>query len=295
MPFQIVTATKYKAKARVGLEGPAGSGKTWTALLLAQELGGKVVLIDTERGSSAKYAKQFQFDLVPFEPPYEPKRYVEAIKMCEEAGYGVIIIDSLSHAWAGEGGALEMVDSKKLKYQSNSYYAWREVTPDHNKLVDAMLSAPAHVIACMRTKVEYAEEKLNGKTTYRKVGTQAIQREGMDYEFDIVFDLDYEHHGIVTKTRMAELADKVFSPVTSDVGKLIRSWVDEGEAPPPPPKPAEPKTQKDLLDYSGLTGKDVGAALKAAGITSFDPGKWEEMVAAIDAYKENGKELIPQG
>lgn len=327
MNFVIEKAVQTKTKARIALDGPAGCGKTFSALVLAQQLGQKVVVIDTERGSSAKYARiwePFEFDVLKLDPPYSPKIYVEAIHFCEEQKYDVIIIDSLTHAWAGEGGALDTVDKNKVKYSNNSYYAWRDVTPQHNALVDAMLNSTAHVIATMRTKTQYAEEERNGKKTYTKIGTAAIQREGMDYEFDIVMDINLEHQAVVSKTRMNSIADMVYSPIDSKLGKLIKAWADEGIDAPPRPvvqpavevpveEPTEEKktarktskkteapaeapangngithTSKDLITWAeqtyGIVAKDVSAALKSAGYTKFESSEWENMQKVIADY-----------
>ena len=294
--FTISKATKTQAKGRIGLVGPAGSGKTYTALRFGTVLakGGKILVIDSEARSSEKYADIFDFDILPLHPPFSPETYTAAIKFGIEQEYAVIIIDSLSHAWAGQGGALEMVDAKKSKYQGNSYVAWRDVTPMHNGLVETMLQAPCHIIANMRSKTEYVQEKdpVTGKTTVRKVGMQPIQREGMDYEFDIVFDIDWDHRGVVTKTRMASIADLVVVKPGEEVAEKILAWLEGGEAKPPVVEKAAHKelvrTQKDLLAIGkehGLDAKSVGQALKAAGIEAFEGDKWEVMLKAIEDYK----------
>jgi hypothetical protein len=308
MKFKIRKATKTQAKGRIGLIGPAGSGKTYTALTLGRELtnGGQMVVLDSEAGSSEKYADKFSFDIMVLEPPFTPEMYTNAIKFAEIEGYAVIVIDSLSHAWAGQGGALEMVDNNKARYKNNAYAAWRDVTPKHNALVEAMIQSAAHIIACMRSKTEYVQEKdERGHTVIRKVGMAPVQREGMDYEFDIVFDLDWDHRGIVTKSRYDELADAVILKPGQEVGQQIYAWLTSGAVAPIEPHKVEavgvadmPKAkqakslparkQKDLLAWArethNLDGKGVGSALKAAGITEFDPEKWDEMIAAIDVH-----------
>lgn len=235
MSLQIQTLTKRKARLRMALVGPTGSGKTFTALLFARALtDGKILVVDTERSSAALYADQFnkdgRVDVVEM-PNFAPATYVEAIELAAREGYGAIIIDSLSHAWMGKDGALEQVDKIAKRSQSgNSFNAWREVTPMHNALVDAMLLAPLHVIACMRAKTEYVVETgANGKSAPRKVGLAPIQRDGMEYEFDIVADMDFENNFIVTKTRMAALTGLVENKPKAAVAERIRAWLESGE------------------------------------------------------------------
>src|SRR5438105_1319497 len=126
MPF--VKATKVDAKLRMALIGPAGSGKTFTALSVAAGLGGRVAVLDSEHGSASKYADLFEFDVIEPET-FSPQVYIDAVLEAERAGYGVIVLDSLSHAWAGKGGALEMVDAASRRAKGNKFIAWGEVTP----------------------------------------------------------------------------------------------------------------------------------------------------------------------
>lgn len=234
MSLQIQTLTKRVSRLRMALVGPTGSGKTYTALLFARALtDGKILVVDTERSSAALYADLFnkdgRIDVVEL-PDFAPATYVEAIELAAREGYGAIVIDSLSHAWMGKDGALEQVDKIAKRSQSgNSFNAWREVTPMHNNLVDSMLVAPLHVIACMRAKTEYVVETgSNGKTAPRKVGLAPIQRDGMEYEFDIVADLDFENNFIVTKTRMAALTGRVVNKPKSAIAEEIRAWLESG-------------------------------------------------------------------
>ena len=305
--FQIEKATKIQAKGRIAITGPAGAGKTYTALLLAGELkgDGRILFLDSEARSSEKYADEFDFDIIPLAPPYSVETYLKAIKFAgEQDGYSVIIVDSLSHAWAGEGGALEQVDAAKTKYKGNTYVAWRDVTPTQWKMVESILQNPRHVIACMRSKMEYMIDQEGGKMSVKKIGLQPIQRAGMEYEFDVVLDMDWDHRAVVSKTRMSSIADKVYLKPGKELGQEIAAWLGTGEAVRPEPlveKEAEVEAvkepapeekvrefnQKDLVALAkqryGYGGKEVGEALKAQGITSFDVEKWDEMVAAVDA------------
>src|SRR5574340_1277824 len=144
-------AVRKQAKLRLALSGPSGSGKTYGALLLAKGIGGKVALIDTERGSASLYTHVHEFDTLDLDPPYTPERFIDAIRSAERAGYDVLIIDSLTHEWSGVGGCLELVDEiARSKYKGNSWSAWNDVTPRHRAVLDAILRSPLHIIATMR-------------------------------------------------------------------------------------------------------------------------------------------------
>lgn len=213
-------AVKRQAKLRMAIIGAAGCGKTFTALMLAHQLasheGGKVAVIDTERGSASLYADRWPFDTLSMEPPYKSERLVEAIQAAEGAGYSVIVIDSLSHFWAGTGGILEVVDQvAKTKYGGNSRYAWADGTPKHNKIMDHVTGSSAHIICTMRAKPHYIEQVgANGKTQYVKVGTEPVQRSGVDHEFDLVLNMNQDHVATIDKGRFPELDGEVFDPPT---------------------------------------------------------------------------------
>lgn len=237
MTLTFQKATKKRAKARIAIDGPSGSGKTWTALEAATVLaeGGKIAVIDTERGSASLYSDYFAFDVLEL-TTFSPQLYVEAIEAAELGGYAVVVIDSLSHAWEGEGGALEMVDHAVAKSQSkNTYFAWRDVTPIHRQLVDAMLQSPCHVVATMRSKTEYViESNDKGKQTPRKVGMAPIQRAGMEYEFTLVGDMDLDHRISISKSRCTAMADAVETKPGAKFWGRFLAWLnDGGEAPAP--------------------------------------------------------------
>lgn len=237
MSLTFKKATKEQAKLRLALIGLAGSGKTYSALAVGTHLvpDGKVALIDTERGSASLYADKFSFDTLDLES-HSPERYIEAIEAADSAGYHVIVIDSLSHAWAGRDGALEQVDKiAKREGKTNNFTAWRDVTPMHNKLVDAILTSRAHVIVTMRSKMEYALEKdeKTGKSSVRKIGLAPIQREGLDFEMTLVGDMDLNHNFIVSKSRClgaVEVGEVIHNPGEKLASKL-RGWLMSGAVP----------------------------------------------------------------
>lgn len=239
MAIQFTKATKKQARLRLALIGPSGSGKTYSALAIGTHLvkGGRVAVIDTERGSASKYAGLFEFDTLELDT-FSPQIYVQAIQAADAAGYDVLIIDSLSHAWMGKGGALEQVDQVvKRSNSQNSFTAWREVTPHHNAMINAILQCKAHVIVTMRAKTEYVMEmNEKGKNTPRKVGLAPIQRDGVEYEFDLVADMSLENDLIVSKSRCPQLSGAVVNRPGAEVAQTLAAWLTDGvEAPPEPP------------------------------------------------------------
>jgi len=230
-------AVKSQSKLRMTIDGPAGSGKTYTALrfahAIAQRIGGKIAVIDTERGSASKYVGEspdgypWQFDVLEL-TTFSPEKYTEAVLAAGRAGYAVLVIDSLSHAWEGTGGALEIKDRVSGASSENSYTAWRHVTPLHNRMIDTILQAPLHVITTMRSRTEYVPETgPNGKiTNIRRVGLAPVQRPGMEYEFDLVCDMDWSHIMTVGKSRCSAVADARLEKPGSEFVSALLNWLD---------------------------------------------------------------------
>lgn len=263
-------AERKRAKARIALCAPSGGGKTHSALLMAAGMGTKIAVIDTENGSAEMEAgKQGipDYDVLTVEAPFDPKKYIDAIKAAEVAGYEVIIIDSLSHAWSGTGGLLEKKDQMTKVKGNNSFTAWREITPLHNQLVDSMLQSKCHVIATMRTKTEYTVNKTDdGKTEIKKMALAPVQRDGMDYEFTIVFDIAQDNHlAIASKDRTSLFANRIFLP-TQETGKEIKDWLDGGLE----DKPTAEQTAKvhEVI-------KELGGTLEA--LEASRGKKWESL------------------
>jgi hypothetical protein len=229
-------AQKSRAKVRIGMIGPSGSGKTYSALAVGCKLaalsGGRVAVIDTERGSASLYADRFDFDVVELDN-FSPRNYMQAIADAQKAGYVVLVIDSLSHAWSGKGGALEMVDKAAMKSQSsNTFAAWRTVTPLHNQLVDTILQANCHVIATLRAKTEWVIDDVNGKKVPRKIGLAPIMRDGIEYEFTVCGDLTAEHLFMVSKSRCEALADAMIEKPGEALAGQLFEWINAGAVKP---------------------------------------------------------------
>jgi len=234
-------AVKAEAKLRMAITGPSGAGKTYTALAIATALaaGQSVALVDTEHGSASKYADLFTFDVAEMHPPFHPDKFILALQEAANSGYAVVILDSISHAWSGTGGVLDVVDEAAKRSKSgNTYMAWKEGTPLQNRMIDAIVQSGVHVIATMRSKTEYIlVDTGNGKQAPRKVGMAPVQRDQFEYEFDVVLDMDIENNAIVGKTRCPALTSRVFAKPGADVAGILATWL--GGAPQPPQKPLD--------------------------------------------------------
>ena len=230
-------AERKKAKLRLGLDGPSGSGKTHSALLVAAGLvSGNIFVIDTERDSATlEIGKPGipEFLHAPLSPPFTPARYQKYIREAVNEGAELIIIDSLSHAWSGSGGVLDMHDkAARAQRGGNTWAAWREVTPEHNALVDAILNTPCHIICTMRTKTAWEViENDKGKKVPQKIGLKPEQREGMEYEFTSVLDLSLEGHIATSSKDRTSLFDGRHFVPTAETGKELLEWLNAGRDP----------------------------------------------------------------
>jgi hypothetical protein len=285
-------AERKKAKLRLGICGTSGSGKTYSALLLAKGLGGKIAVVDTENHSAELYAGQKDmpnYDVCILTPPYDTEKYIKAIEEAEKAGYDVVILDSISHAWAGDGGLLDQKGKIDEYGKGNSYTSWRSITPKHNKFIEKMLSCNLHLIATMRSKTEYAlVTNDKGKQEPKKMGLAPIQREGMDYEFTVVFEIDSNHNSVATKDRTSLFDGKIFTPSTK-TGVALLEWLDTGikieeppkddipaslgEETPPPEQPKENIVFATLKEVSHRTGTSKDVTHKDGTVTKGQPWK----------------------
>jgi hypothetical protein len=286
-----VRAERKQSKARIALCGPSGSGKSYSALLLAKGIanGGKIAGIDTEHGSLSLYAELCEFDVCELRPPFHPDRYIEALHEAERAGYAVVVIDSITHEWSGQGGILDIKD--KLP-DRNEFSKWQKLTPMHQAFIDAMLASPCHIIVTMRSKTEYVQAEKNGKTVYEKTGTGPQQRDGMEYEFTLMFDVAQNHVCTSSKDRLmlppgslrASLWDQRYEKITEEHGREILDWLTSGKAmapvtaptPPAPLQRAEPRPAPP-------TTTSNGNGVPAVTLRWQD---WKEIVEQVDGLNE---------
>lgn len=319
-------ATREQAKLRLALIGPAGSGKTYSALAIASEMArlmresgrgqGRIAVLDTECGSAELYAKTFEFDTMDL-TDHSPMNYVEAISMAEREGYDIVIVDSLSHAWMGRGGALEQVDKAVERGGGNSFSAWRTVTPKHNALVDKILSCKLHLISTIRAKTEYVQEKNDkGKTEIKKLGMAAVQRDGLEYEFTLVGDIDLSNTLKISKTRLdgVVMPGDLFEKPGASLAKKIYTWLVDGaperervqaatvQAPvaavPQPAQNQNTDVVADAVDEvftAYLTAIDNAGDIKQLDTVAVGPGRpaknTPQYEAAIARYKTRRAQL----
>lgn len=311
-PVVFQRATKRQIKLRMAIDGPSGSGKTMTGLILAFALtnGGGVGVIDTEHGSASKYADMFpEYQTVELDE-FSPQNYIDSIHAAEQAGFNVILIDSLSHAWEGKGGVLEMHDmATKRSSSHDGFAAWRDVNPAQLALVEAMLNSKCHVIATMRSKTDYVVEKneRTGKNEVRKVGMAPVQRQGIEYEFDVTADMDLDNTLVASKSRCFAFAGKVIAkPKAGDFKPLI-DWLNSGEAARPAPEhkpdaaPAQTSTSIKIPDgWSGFVSKAAAhyelTVPEVIAALSEDPETWphdpDKAKAKIQIWKANRDAMI---
>ena len=216
-------SSKKQAKIKLSLQGCSGCGKTYSSLLLAYGITNswsKIAIIDTEHGSADLYAHLGNYNVLTLKKPYTPENYISAIEVCENAGMEVIIIDSLSHCW-------EYLLEFHSNLQGNSFTNWGKITPRQNNLMNKILTSNSHIIATMRTKQDYVLNEKNGKMIPEKVGLKAVMRDGIDYEFTIVLDIDMKHNAKASKDRTNLFMDKPEFIITPETGKAILDWCNE--------------------------------------------------------------------
>ena len=317
--IQLQVAERSETRIKLSIGGPSGSGKTCSALLLAYGLvkaanpnwtddqcWEKICIVDTENGSAKLYSNFNvpntnyhigKFFTVPLKPPYEATKFIESIHACEQAGMEVVIIDSLSAYWQGAGGALDKQGQIAAR-TGNSYTAWRDVTPEYNRVIDTILQSSCHVIMCSRAKMEYVQEKnANGKTVVRAVGMGLQSRDGLEYEASLHFMISVpDHVANATKDRTGLFDGKYFT-ITPDTGKAIYQWLATG-APEKQPVPAPTKTEPPTASAEGLvTLEMVDEAIKArcSGVTVEEKRAVAEEVKRITGGTADYTTVTDQG
>jgi AAA domain len=286
-------ASREQSLARIALDGPAGSGKTWTALTLATMLAGPdgtIGVIDTERRSASKYAPPFRFKTLPLSH-YHPAELVKGLAKAEQHGIDVVCVDTLSKFWSGAGGMLEIVDQASPQYGGNQFGGWKVARPIEAEMLEALLAYPGHVIVTMRVKTAYeVTTGEDGKKKPVKIGLAPDQRQNIEYEFDIVGDLDLDNTLTISKTRCPELSGAVIRKPDEKLGKKILDWLTEGV------KVTSPSDYRSIAEAPGISVpelKTLYGTVREAGMLPaqvlslrFFPGR---VMALADLITEAGQ------
>lgn len=262
-------AERKRVWLKLGITGPTGSGKTYSALKVAFGMGGKVAVIDTENGSAELYSHLGEYDVLTIHSPFTVRKYTDAIDAAVEAGYGVLIIDSLSHAWAAEGGLLDK-KSALDKRGGNSYANWGDVTKEYENFVAKLLQSPIHLIGTLRSKMQYViEPGERGGTTVRKVGLAPVMRDGLEYDFSAILDIDMEHGAAASKDRTG-LFDGHTKPLSEEDGRRIMQWLESGAEPEAVAvEPGPERITENTMRHLHALGREKGVdhdAIKAAAV-----------------------------
>jgi hypothetical protein len=299
-------AERKYTKIKGAFAGIAGSGKTKSALRMATGMGGKIALIDTENSSASLYADAFSFDTDTITPPYTPEKYIAAIKEAVRDGFNILIIDSLSHAWAGEGGILRKKEQLDIK-GGNSFTNWAKMTPQHELLISTILNSDIHIFCTMRSKQAYVmEESANKKMIPKKAGLAPIQREGIEYEFTFVLDIGSDHLSTQTKDRTELMGDEAFL-VTESTGERLMEWLSTAKQPTEQEvkekreKPLKDAKLKEILSLAKVLTKGMNPAQKKTWSLSYlSTDRFQSLetleLAKLDAIIQmlNGQALIAE-
>ena len=219
--MEIRKSERKKAKIKMALQGPSGSGKTMNSIILAKGLSNdnlsKVVVIDTENGSADLYSHLGDYNVITMKPPFVPEDYERAIDIAINSGMEILVIDSLSHTWN------ELLDYHS-KLGGNSFLNWQKVNPRLNSLINKILQCEAHVIVTLRTKQDYVLNQKEGKYIPEKVGLKSVMKDGVDFEFTLVFDIDSKHNAIASKDRTSLFSNVGYFKITENTGKILLEW-----------------------------------------------------------------------
>lgn len=298
--MQFTKATKKKSRLRLALSGPPGSGKTIGALKIAKGLtessGGRIGVIDTERGSASLYSNLVEFDVLELSPPYSPENYISAIRAAENAGFEVLIIDSTTPEWNGIGGCLELCEQlSSAKYRGNSWSAWNEITPRHRRFIDVMLQSSMHIISTMRSKTETAQVEEGGRKKVVKLGMKSEQRDGIEYEFTTVLDITHDgHFAIAAKDRTGLFSGYDPEVITEATGRKLLAWLNEGdEAQPIQPEPnleylssEEAANVTALAEEVGKPVADITAAHKVFGLEEIPKNQYQNIIKRLEGLRK---------
>jgi hypothetical protein len=313
MAFQAQKALREKIYTKVALMAPSGGGKTFSALKLATGMKTelekinkkkvKILVANTEQARGRYYANEFDYDIIDLVEPFYPEQFIEAIDYAVDNKYDILIMDSTSPEWDGKGGCLELQQKA-----GGTYQAWAKVTPRHDAFINRLATSPIHLIATMRGKDQYEVEKdNNGKTSVKKLGVGAKQRDGFEYEFTCTFTIDQKTHMAESQKDNTHIFENDNAFLLSEAhGRRIIDWANSSEIEATVPKyvaDAATITQDDKLktvkaeiialctELGGTKNTELMTTIKNV-VTSGNPNAIKDLVVA-EKLLADMKELQP--
>lgn len=273
-----VKAKREQVWLKILLSGASGSGKSYSALKLAagiaKSCNSDIAYIGTEGSRNKYYANEFCYDLLELEDPFTSESYIEAVSEAVDAGYKVLVIDSLSHEW-------KWLNDTHDKMPGNSFTNWGKLKPRHAAMMDKILNAPIHVIATARGKDDWVLEDKNGKQVPKKVGMGAQQDKDISYEYTVSFQIEQDTHIATADKDNTHLFDGRYEKLTEKDGEKLYAWANDGEV----PQPKAPSIQKSET----IVPEDILKSLKKDIITvATEKGRTDGIMDIIKKYVPNG-------
>lgn len=274
-------AKREQVWLKVLLSGASGCGKSYSALRLAKgiadECGSAIAYIGTEGSRNKYYADKFDYDLLELEDPFESEKYIEAVDAAVDAGYKVLIIDSLTHEW-------KWLNDTHDKMPGNSFTNWGKLKPRHRKMMDKILTSPIHIIATARGKDDWVLEDKNGKQVPKKVGMGQQQDKDISYEYTVSLMIAQDTHIASADKDNTELFDGRYEVLTEKDGKRLYEWANKGDAP-------APKPEKPTYSEANISTEDKLSEIKKEIIslcTSLGGTKNTELMDTLKSYVPSG-------
>ena len=274
-------AKREQVWLKVLLSGASGSGKSYSALKvatgIAKECGSGIAYIGTEGSRNKYYADEFDYDLLELEEPFECEKYIEAIDAAVEAGYKVLIIDSMTHEW-------KWLNDVHDKMPGNSFTNWGKLKPRHHKFMDKVLNSPIHIIATARGKDDWVLEDKNGKQVPKKVGMGQQQDKDISYEYTVSLMIAQDTHVASADKDNTKLFDGRFEVLTEKDGVRLYEWANKGDAPAPKKEtPKYTETTYDSEDMLKSVKKEIISVCTELGGT-----KNTDLMAVLKTYVASG-------
>lgn len=276
-------AVREQVWIKVLLSGASGSGKSYSALKIAtgikKKCGGNIAYIGTEGSRDKYYSNEFEYDLLQLEDPYSTDKYMNAIDEAVNAGYKILIIDSMSHEW-------KWLNDTHDKMPGNSFTNWGKLKPKHRLFMDKVLNSPIHVIATARGKDDWVLEDKNGKQVPKKVGMGQQQDKDIAYEYTVSLMIEQDTHIASSDKDNTHLFDGRYEVLSEKDGERLYDWANSGEI----PAPTKETVKYATAEPEEISGDDLNSIHKEiiTLCTKLGGTKNEQLMTTLKGYSPNG-------